>query len=131
MKPIDLTHFDLFKNVPSNLINQIMSEQWVHSIPAGQYLVKKDIINTTLYLLLEGQVEIYLEEEGDPLKVIGPGDIIGEISVIDHKSATASAITLCDCKVIIFSEELIWEFIKQSHLFSINFMYFCFCYFCS
>lgn len=120
MKAIDLTSFDLFKNVPLKLINEILPEYSVHTLPAGQHLVKKDLKNTALYLLLEGQVEIYLDEEDKPLKIILAGDIIGEISLIDQKSATASAISLCECKVIIISEESIWKLVEQSHLFTIN-----------
>lgn len=122
MTTFDLSRFDLFNGVPSELINQIMSEQSICTIPAGQFLVKKDLKNNTLYLLLKGEVEIYLEEYGEPLKKVGPGNIIGEISVIDQKSATASAIALCDCRVIVFGEKLLWEFIKQSHVFAINFI---------
>jgi len=120
MKAIDLTSFDLFKDVPLELIDKILPEYSVHTIPAGQHLVKKDLKNTALYLLLDGQVEIYLDEEDQPLKTIWAGDIIGEISLIDQKSATASAISLCECKVIVINEELIWTLVEQSHLFTIN-----------
>lgn len=120
MNATDLTSFDLFKNVPLGLINEILPEHSVHTIPAGRHLLKKDLNNTALYLLLEGQVEIYLDEEDNPLKTIWAGDIIGEISLIDQKSATASAVALCDCKVIVISEALIWKLVEQSHLFTIN-----------
>jgi len=120
MNAIDLTSFGLFKDVPLELINKILPEYSVHTIPAGQHLVKKDLKNTALYLLLDGQVEIYLDEEDQPLKTIWAGDIIGEISLIDQKSATASAISLCECKVIVINEELIWTLVEQSHLFTIN-----------
>lgn len=116
----DLTGFALFKNVPLELINQIMPEHSVYTIPAGQHLVKRDFKNSALYLLLEGEVEIYLDEKDKPLKVILAGDIIGEISMLDQQSATASAISLCECKIIIINEDLIWELVEKSHLFTIN-----------
>ncbi len=116
----DLTDFALFKNVPLELINQIMPEHSVYTIPAGQHLVKRDFKNSALYLLLEGEVEIYLDEKDKPLKVILAGDIIGEISMLDQQSATASAISLCECKIIIINEDLIWELVEKSHLFTIN-----------
>jgi diguanylate cyclase (GGDEF)-like protein len=120
MHAIDLTSFDLFKNVPLELIDEILPEHSVHTIPAGQHLLKRDSNNAALYLLLEGEVEIYLDEEDKPLKKILAGDVIGEISLIDRQSATASAISLCECKVIAISEELVWRLVEQSHLFSIN-----------
>jgi diguanylate cyclase (GGDEF)-like protein len=123
MNTIDLTSFDLFKDVPLELINKILPEYAIHTIPAGQHLLKKDLNNTALYLLLEGEVEIYLDEENKPLKKIFAGDIIGEISLIDQQSATASAISLCSCEVIVISEELVWKLVEQSHLFSINLLH--------
>jgi diguanylate cyclase (GGDEF)-like protein len=123
MKTIDLTSFDLFKNVPLELINKTLLEHFVHTIPAGQHLLKKDLNNKALYLLLEGQVEIYIDEEDIPLKIIFAGDIVGEISLIDQKLATASAITLCECKVIIITEESIWKLVEQSHPFTINLLH--------
>ena len=120
MNTIDLSCFNLFNNVPLKLINEILPEYSVLTIPAGQYLVKKDLNNTALYLLLEGEVEIYLNETDKPLKIIGAGDIIGEISLIDQNVATASAISLCECKVVVISEEAMWKFVEQSHLFAIN-----------
>lgn len=123
MKSIDLASFCLFKNVPSELLNRILPEHSVYTIPAGQHLVKKDCKNTALYLLLDGEVEIYLDEEDKPLKKVRAGDIIGEISLVDQKSATASAISLCECRVIVISEELIWKLVEQSHQFTINFFH--------
>ncbi|TAN67491.1 MAG: GGDEF domain-containing protein [Methylobacter sp.] len=123
MEAIDLTAFDLFKNVPLELINEIMSEHSVYTIPAGQHLVKRDFKNSALYLLLEGEVEIYLDEKDKPLKIISAGDIIGEISMLDQQSATASAISLCECRIIIINEELIWELVEKSHLFTINLLH--------
>ncbi len=123
MKNIDLSSFDLFKNVPIELINSILTDHSVHIIPAKQHVVKKDYKNTALYLLLEGEVEIYLDDDDAPLNIVRAGDIIGEISLIDQKPATASAISLCECKVVVINEELIWQFIEQSHLFAINFLH--------
>ncbi len=119
MKTVDLTSFELFKNVPLELINKVLPNYSVYTIPAGQHLIKKDFKNSALYLLLEGEVQICLEEN-KPLKIVLAGDVIGEISLIDQKSATASVISLCQCQVIAINEELIWDLVEQSHLFAIN-----------
>lgn len=120
MNAIDFSSFNLFKDVPLELINKILQEYSVHTIPAKQHLVKKNLKNTALYLLLEGQVEIYLDEEDKPLKTIQAGEVIGEISMIDRQSATASAISFCECKVVVIDEESIWSLVEQSHIFATN-----------
>lgn len=120
MKDISLTAFDLFKDLPFDLINKVLAESPVTSIPPGQYLVKKDQNNAVLYLLLDGEVEIYLDENENPIRKLSAGDIFGEISMVDHQVATASAISLTECKVIIIKEELIWDLVHQNHIFTIN-----------
>ena len=119
MKATDLTSFELFNNVPLELINSVLANCSVYTIPAGQHLIRKDVKNSALYLLLEGEVQIYLEED-KPLRIIWAGDVIGEISLIDQQSATASAISLVECKVIAINEPLVWSLVEQSHLFAIN-----------
>ncbi len=119
MKATDLTSFELFNNVPLELINSVLANCSVYTIPAGQHLIRKDVKNSALYLLLEGEVQIYLEED-KPLRIIWAGDVIGEISLIDQQSATASAISLVECKVIMINEPLVWSLVEQSHLFAIN-----------
>ncbi len=69
MKATDLTSFELFNNVPLELINSVLANCSVYTIPAGQHLIKKDVKNSALYLLLEGEVQIYLEED-KPLRII-------------------------------------------------------------
>lgn len=123
MNTLDLSPFNLFKNVSPDLVDKILPECAVITIPAGEHLIRKDFNNKALYLLVEGDVEIYLDEQDKPLKIIQSGDIIGEISLIDQKSATASAISLSECKVIVISEYIMWNFIEQSHQFAINFLH--------
>ncbi len=120
MKDINLTAFDLFKDLPFDLINKVLAESPVTSILPGQYLVKKDQNNAALYLLLDGEVAIYLDENENPIRKLSAGDIFGEISMVDHQVATASAISLTECRVVIIKEDLIWELVHQNHIFTIN-----------
>lgn len=61
-----------------------------------------------LYVVLEGQVEVFLAHEAQDLparrepvhlNTLGPGDCFGEYSLIDSKDTSASARALCDTKL--------------------------------
>ena len=69
---------------------------------AGQTILKQGDAPVHCYLIKEGTVAIYLEEAGQPGKLIaevGPGQLIGEMGLLDQKprSATVVALTRCEC----------------------------------
>ena len=122
MKFADLSSFDLFKNVPLTLIAELLPDYRIDTIPVESYLVKRGVDNHLLYLLLEGDVAIYLDERDPPLKVVSTGEIIGEISLTDKKPATATVVALTECKAIILSEELVWQFFYNNCFFAKNYL---------
>jgi diguanylate cyclase (GGDEF)-like protein len=122
MKAANLSSFELFKNVPESLIDSILPSCSLQVISAGNYLVRKGVDNHQLYLLLEGNVAIYLDESDLPLKIVSAGSTIGEISLMDRKSATASVITLTECQVIVLDEKQVWALFCDSCTFARNYL---------
>lgn len=119
MKSIELTGFDLLKNLPKPLQSEI-KQQPLLSLKQGDYIVKKGHKNDALHLLIEGEVALYLHEADEPLKILRAGDTIGEISMIDQNPASASTICLCPCKIIAINESLIWKLAKNNHPFTLK-----------
>src|SRR5262245_22715263 len=50
-----------------------------------------------MYVVLEGEVELGVR--GEVLAVAGPGDLIGEMALIDTKSRSATARAKSDCRL--------------------------------
>ncbi|NOQ34987.1 MAG: diguanylate cyclase [Methylococcaceae bacterium] len=119
MKAVKLTDFNLFKNLPASLMDDI-KQLPVTQLNKDEYIIKKGHKNYTLHLLVEGDAAVYLHESDEPLKNIHAGDTIGEISLIDQQPASASIICLCPCKVITVDETLLWKFARHDHLFTMN-----------
>lgn len=72
------------------------------SVGAGDLLFREDDPADCAYLVEEGWVEIYTERTGwrQPLSLIGPGEIFGEMGVIDGSPRTATAVAAEDCKLL-------------------------------
>ncbi|WP_146002668.1 EAL domain-containing protein [Telmatospirillum siberiense] len=72
------------------------------SVPAGDLLFREDDPADCAYLVEEGWVEIYTERTGwrQSLSLIGPGEIFGEMGVIDGSPRTATAVAAEDCKLL-------------------------------
>ena len=67
----------------------------------GKMLISQDDEDDDLVLLLDGVVEICVDDE--PLGVLGPGSILGERASLEGGKRTASARTLTDCRVVRFA----------------------------
>lgn len=65
----------------------------------GQALFHEGEPPDTAYLIESGQIEVRAHQSGRPvlLSLLGPGDLVGEMAVIDDSPRTASAIALSHC----------------------------------
>ena len=56
------------------------------------------------YILLTGTAEVFLD--GENIGTLVPGDLVGEIAVIEGRPRTASVEATCDLEVLHFSVEV-------------------------
>jgi alkyl hydroperoxide reductase subunit AhpC/uncharacterized protein (DUF924 family)/CRP-like cAMP-binding protein len=74
------------------------------SFPAGQRIIAEGEAGATAYIILTGSVEVSVGHEGKAktLGTLGPGDVFGEMSLIDPspRSATVRAVTDVACSVV-------------------------------
>jgi diguanylate cyclase len=77
------------------------------AIPKGTLLFAEGDVGSSAYLIGAGSVEIFLLREGAEviLAVRGPGEIIGEMAIIDNRPRSASARALADCDLVLITAE--------------------------
>ena len=69
-----------------------------------------------MYLILSGQLRVHLHaEDGQPVAVLGPGESVGEISVVDHQPTSASVVAESECRILSINEKLLWSLVRSSH----------------
>ena len=85
-------------------------------LAAGDVLFEEGDPPTSAYLIESGRIEIVTEREGAPmvLSVLGPGDLLGEMAVIDDAPRTATARALGDAVLIEVDRAQINERIDNS-----------------
>jgi len=71
----------------------------------NEFLFRQDDPPTSAFLIEEGRVQIVLERVGAidverVLAIRGPGDIVGEMAIIDHAPRSASVRALEDCVIL-------------------------------
>lgn len=64
-------------------------------LPANRVIIRDRMPVDSLYLILEGEVSITVEENGKAIKlgVIGPGQVLGEVSVLSGEQQASSTVT--------------------------------------
>jgi CRP/FNR family transcriptional regulator, cyclic AMP receptor protein len=76
-------------------------------VEAGEMVFQEGEAGTEAYIVSSGEVEIYRQKNTTnvALAVLGPGAIIGEMSLIDDQPRMASAKALTRSELIIISQE--------------------------
>ena len=70
--------------------------------------------NRTLYLILSGRLTIQLQPELNPIAVLGPGDVVGELSFVDGQLTTAYAVAGVPTRVLALDEQIMTSLLETS-----------------
>ncbi len=68
---------------PDN-VNSLLAATSKLELPANRVIIRDRMPVDSLYLILDGEVSITVEENGKSIRlgVIGPGQVLGEVSVL-------------------------------------------------
>jgi diguanylate cyclase (GGDEF)-like protein len=81
-----------------------------HQLMPGDALIEAGARNTTLYLVLAGELRVYAGGRDLPANaMLGPGDCAGEMSLIDGYSASALVLAAAPTEVLAIPHERMWE----------------------
>jgi CRP/FNR family cyclic AMP-dependent transcriptional regulator len=69
------------------------------SLPSGSLVIRSGEPVDALYIVTDGALEVALPN-GTRLAELGPGDILGEMSLIEKRPPTASVRALQECRVL-------------------------------
>ena len=79
--------------------------------------------NHSIHLLLSGQLRVQLELSLQPIARLEPGELVGEISVVDGQPTTAYVVADEDCRVLILEASTLWSLFEASPRIAHNLLY--------
>ena len=94
----------------ADLAAVIAAGRHVH-LPANWSLIAENTPADKAYLIVDGEVSI--RKQGNEVARLGPGDVIGEVSIVEHKLRTASVVSLTELEVIHFTRESVEDLIER------------------
>lgn len=86
------------------------------NIPQGWSIIMESTPADSAYIVLDGNVEI--RKSGEVLASLGPGDVFGEIALVNHRLRNASVIASTTIRALRLEDEAVRALIEQDSSFA-------------
>jgi CRP/FNR family cyclic AMP-dependent transcriptional regulator len=107
-----LRRVPLFAGCKNNALEQIEQLADEVDVPDGYTLIREGTFGEQFFLIVEGRVRI--ERGGRTIATLGPGEYLGEISLIDKGRTTATATTEGAARLFVLSHREFNSLLDQS-----------------
>ena len=119
MTPADrnlLAQNRLLRNISLDSIKDVLEECEFVTIAIGEQLFRIGELNTSLYLILEGELRVYLGTgEHSECLTLGTGECTGELSMIDRQPTSARVIATQETRMLKIPHDRVWSLVDSSH----------------
>jgi CRP-like cAMP-binding protein len=94
----------------ADLQTVVRAGRQVH-LPAHWSLIWEKTPADKAYLIVDGEVSV--RKGGEEVARLGPGDVIGEMAIVNHKLRTAGVVSLTPLEVIHFTKESLQSLLDE------------------
>lgn len=95
---------DLFKDVPSDGLSQLVRAGVLRRFPRGTQLMRRGEISDVMYVVVEGRVRVERSHPDlvQPMVIaeLGPEQPVGEMGLLDHLPRSATVTAIEDTEVV-------------------------------
>jgi CRP-like cAMP-binding protein len=81
-------------------------------IPAGSILMEQGRSGHEAFLVVDGTADVIVD--GELVAEVGPGDLVGEVALIDHRDRTATVIATSRMKVLAIAQRDFGAFVDRA-----------------
>lgn len=119
-----LANSRLFRQISIDSVEWLLETCPVSRLAPGETLLDPATENVAIYLILEGGLSVQLVgKETIEVTQLGPGDCVGEVSMVDGQRPSARVSATADTRVLVLRRTAIWSLINSSHGFSFNLLH--------
>lgn len=112
----DLAGLRLFAGADLDLAASLLENCPVRVLHTDEVLLTPGAANQTLYLVLGGRLRVHLDSpETDPVRRIGTGEAVGEVSLIDEKPTSAYVMADSPTSILVIDQKTFWVLVKALH----------------
>lgn len=92
----------LFEGVTKKELEKIAKAGDEIKMAAGTVIVDQGQTGREAFVVLEGSVTV--KRNNRKIATLGPGDVVGELSLLDHGPRTATAVCETDCELLVLDQ---------------------------
>jgi CRP/FNR family cyclic AMP-dependent transcriptional regulator len=107
-EPKDLAQVELFKLLDQDELKEFAAVIEAKSVSAGETLFHAGDHGESLYVVKSGEVELFIKDTAGQkiiLKVAERDDLFGEISMLDNRPRSATAVALMDAELFVLDRD--------------------------
>lgn len=107
----------LFRNLSATHLEKIVGLSRVMMLPAQQVVFETAAAGEEMFVVLNGRLKVSVaNREGREivLGAVGPGEIVGEIAILDGRGRSATATTLTPCELLVIHRRDFMPFLEQN-----------------
>ena len=104
----------LFRGVDFRSVRGLLEECPMRELKPDEILIRANEQNETLYLLLSGSLRVHLKLEAEPITILKKGEVVGELSLLDHQLTAAHVVADEPCRLLVLDEETMWSLVDAS-----------------
>ncbi len=120
----EIESIHLFRFVSPELVRAILEGCTVVELRKNDILLQPGQTNDTIYFILAGRMRVHLESlTTKPMIVLGPGESVGEMSVIDRQLTSAYAVADEPTRLLAMKEAVVWSLVQASHAAACNLLF--------
>ncbi|KAF0164033.1 MAG: cyclic nucleotide-binding protein [Rhodocyclaceae bacterium] len=111
-----LDRASLFASVSLESVEHLFERCYPLTLERGEHLLEAGAANNNLYLILDGELRVYLSDRSlPPHAVLGAGDCVGEMSLLDGQMASALVLAAKDTRLLAVPRDVLWSLVDCSH----------------
>jgi diguanylate cyclase (GGDEF)-like protein len=117
----DFERIIMFDGVALENVFGLLENCPIRQVASNEVLITEGSDRKECYLILSGSLRIHLgSPDSDAISRLGVGESVGELALLDGKSASAFVVADEPCQLLVLHEDIFWSLINASHNFARN-----------
>ncbi|WP_404379779.1 Crp/Fnr family transcriptional regulator [Caenispirillum salinarum] len=102
----------VFSGFTGDEVQRVLRSNAVLRCPAGDRVVQRGDSRDEMFVVLSGRVVVRLEADGPPITELGPGQVFGEMSMLNRAPRSAYVDVVEDCEILTYTRQALDRLMK-------------------
>ena len=120
--PLDQIEFGLLGTLNARSRRRLAERLTVHALRAGDWLFREGEPGDRMFVVRSGRLDVVSEEDGDVLRRIGRGEVVGELALLTGSPRSASVRAHRDSELLAVAREDFDDLLRKDEEFALALM---------